>query len=307
LLQIEKATIGYGEKIVLKNINISITPKERIAIIGPNGAGKSSLIKLLAGELLAIQGTREASSGLKIGYFAQHQVDHLHLGESPLEHLRHLAKNSLELDLRKYLGSFGFSGDSVLEPVKNFSGGEKSRLALALLVWQKPNLLLLDEPTNHLDLEMRQALSLALQEYEGAMILITHDRFLVRSTTDQLLLAAEGDLQPFNGDLEDYERWLLEYRKEQVKGRREESSRGTKLREGRRPSLQTIKRLEDELEKLQKAYNNMENQLADHSLYEVQNKDKLQQKLLEQEKLKQELSNIENAWLQACEKRDKFL
>lgn len=308
LLQVQNATIAYGEKIVLKGVNISITPKERIAIIGPNGAGKSSLIKLLAGELSAIQGIREASAGLKIGYFAQHQVDHLHLQDSPLEHLRRLAKNTAELDLRKYLGSFGFSGDSVLEPVKNFSGGEKSRLALALLVWQKPNLLLLDEPTNHLDLEMRQALSLALQEYEGAMILITHDRFLVRSTTDQLLLAADGALQPFNGDLDDYERWLLDYRKQQAgSAKKEGQARAAKQREVRKPSLQKITRLEDELNKLQKALLEIEKQLAENSLYEVQNKDKLQQRLQEQDKIKTELNRVENAWLEACEERDKLL
>lgn len=308
LLQVQNATIAYGEKIVLKGVNISITPKERIAIIGPNGAGKSSLIKLLAGELLASQGVREASSGLRIGYFAQHQIDHLHLQDSPLEHLRRLAKNSAELDLRKYLGSFGFSGDSVLEPVKNFSGGEKSRLALALLVWQKPNLLLLDEPTNHLDLEMRQALSLALQEYEGAMILITHDRFLVRSTTDQLLLAADGKLQPFNGDLDDYERWLLDYRKQQAGSNKKEGQvREVKPRESRKPSLQKITRLEEELDKLQKAFKEIENQLADNSLYEKHNKEKLQQRLQEQDKIKAELNRVENAWLEACEEKDKLL
>lgn len=307
LLQIEKATIAYGEKIILKNVNFNITPKERIAILGPNGAGKSSLIKLLAGELLAAEGKREASAGLKVGYFAQHQVDHLRLQDTPLDHLRRLAQNSVELDLRKYLGGFGFSGDTVLEPVKNFSGGEKSRLALALLVWQRPNLLLLDEPTNHLDLEMRNALSIALQEYEGAMILITHDRFLVRTTTDQLLLAAEGKLQPFDGDLDDYQRWLLDYRKQQTSNtRKDPRSPEPKTRQPRRPSLQKIQRLEDELDQLQKAATVIENNLSDHSIYEPQNKDKLKNQLLEQEKIKKELARVEDAWLMACEERDKF-
>jgi ATP-binding cassette, subfamily F, member 3 len=315
LIQLEKVTIAYGEKVILNNVNLSLTPKERIAILGPNGAGKSSLIKLLAGELQAAQGERRASAGLKIGYFAQHQVDHLHLNESPLEHLRHLAANSSELEMRSYLGSFGFSGNMVLEPVKYFSGGEKSRLALALLVWQRPNLLLLDEPTNHLDLEMRQALSLALQDYEGAMILVTHDRFLVRTTTDQLLLVAEGKLEPFDGDLDDYQRWLLDFRKQQHAqtvtndkidlNRKEQRQQDAKQRELRRPLLNKIKQLENELNKLQKEYTALETILADHSIYEVTNKEKLQKHLLAQATIKKELARVEDAWLLACEERDK--
>lgn len=213
LISLDQVKIAYGDKTVLSHVNLTITPKDRIAILGPNGAGKSSLIKLLANQLIAVHGTRTAAAGLKIGYFAQHQVDQLKLEETALSHLKEYAKHQPELELRKFLGSFGFSRDKVLEPVSTFSGGEKSRLALALLVWQKPNLLLLDEPTNHLDLEMRNALSIALQEYEGAMILISHDRFLVRTTTDQLFLVAEGRLQAFDGDLNDYQRWLFDFRK----------------------------------------------------------------------------------------------
>ncbi|MCC2667032.1 MAG: yheS 2, partial [Gammaproteobacteria bacterium] len=213
LVRLENGTLAYGEKIILSPIHLSITPNDRIALIGPNGAGKSSLIKLLAGELALASGRRDTGSGLKIGYFAQHQIDHLNLEESPLAHLRELADRSPEKELRSYLGSFGFSDTRTFEAVKNFSGGEKSRLALALIVWQQPNLLLLDEPTNHLDLEMRYALSMALQEYQGAVILVSHDRFLVRTTVDQLLLVAEGKITPFTGDLNEYERWLATYRK----------------------------------------------------------------------------------------------
>ncbi|MCE3237606.1 MAG: yheS 2 [Gammaproteobacteria bacterium] len=213
LVRLENGTLAYGEKIILSPIHLSITPNDRIALIGPNGAGKSSLIKLLAGELALASGRRDTGSGLKIGYFAQHQIDHLNLEESPLAHLRELADRSPEKELRSYLGSFGFSDTRTFEAVKNFSGGEKSRLALALIVWQQPNLLLLDEPTNHLDLEMRYALSMALQEYQGAVILVSHDRFLVRTTVDQLLLVAEGKITPFAGDLNEYERWLATYRK----------------------------------------------------------------------------------------------
>jgi ATP-binding cassette subfamily F protein 3 len=216
ILYLDHTSVGYGDKIILKNLRLSIKPKERIAILGPNGAGKSTFIKLLAGALSPAAGEKTVSPGVKIGYFAQHQIDHLHLDDSPLLHLRRIAERTQEVDLRKFLGSFGFSGNRVLEPVKNFSGGEKSRLALALIVWLKPNLLLLDEPTNHLDLEMRNALSLALQEYTGAMILVSHDRFLVRTTTDQLLLVADGQLREFEGDLIDYQKWLLDYRKQQA-------------------------------------------------------------------------------------------
>lgn len=215
LLRLEDASIAYGDKIVLTHLNFSMGPKDRLALLGPNGAGKSSFIKLLAGEIDPATGIREISAGVKIGYFAQHQVDHLQLADTPLMHLRRLASTTAEVELRTYLGTFGFTGDDVHAPVKQFSGGEKSRLALALLIWQKPNLLLLDEPTNHLDLEMRHALSIALQEYVGAMLLVSHDRFLVRTTVDQLFLVAHGELNPLSGDLNDYEKWLVDFRRQE--------------------------------------------------------------------------------------------
>jgi len=316
LLQLDGAGVKYGEKRVLSDLNFTLTPKDRIAVLGPNGAGKSSLIKLLADELTAAEGTREAASGLKIGYFAQHQVDHLNLAESPLEHLRDLAEKTPEVELRKYLGSFGFSNDMVFEPVKNFSGGEKSRLALALLVWQKPNLLLLDEPTNHLDLEMRNALSLALQEYEGAMVLVSHYRFLVRTTTDQLLLVADHKLQDFDGDLNDYQKWLLDYRRKQTSqsttgyekpdlSKKEQRQHDARQRELRRPLLLKVKKLEDEMEKMEKESVKIETVLVDPSLYEPEQKDILQQHLLTQAKVKKEVVRLENEWLQACEERDR--
>jgi ATP-binding cassette subfamily F protein 3 len=298
----------------LSHINLSVAPKERIAILGPNGAGKSSLIKFLAGQLTPSHGTYVTSAGLKIGYFAQQQVDHLRLDESPIEHLRDLAANTAETDLRKFLGSFGFSGDRVFEPVNIFSGGEKSRLALALIVWQQPNLLLLDEPTNHLDLEMRNALSLALQEYEGAMILVSHDRFLVRTTTDKLLLVAEGKLQDFDGDLNDYQKWLFAYRKQQTApavittqtdiSKKEQRQLSAKQREARRPLMQKIESMEKDLVKLQKKAANIEAQLTDQSLYEPHHKQQLQEHLLALSTVKKELEKAETAWLLACEERD---
>jgi len=314
LLRLEDVTIAYGEKTILSHINFSIGPQDRLAILGPNGAGKSSFIKLLAGEITAAAGIRENSPGLKIGYFAQHQVDQLNLNESPLAHLRELAEQTLETELRSFLGSFGFSGSRVLEPVKIFSGGEKSRLALALLVWQKPNLLLLDEPTNHLDLDMRNALSLALQEYEGAIIVVSHDRFLIRTTVDQLMLVANGALQAFTGDLNDYEQWLLDFRRqsgeassgaiEQPESRKAQRQQEAKLRDERRPLLQKIKKLENELERLHQEITSVETALTDTTLYEVQNKEKLQTYLLTQAKLKKQLEQIEQDWLDACEMKD---
>jgi ATP-binding cassette subfamily F protein 3 len=318
LIYIDEAKISYGEKNVLSHLNLSIAPKERIAILGPNGAGKSSLIKLLAGELLQSEGKRTASSTLKIGYFAQHQVDQLLINESPFDHMRDLSPKTAEQDIRKYLGSFGFSGDTVFEPIKHFSGGEKSRLALALLVWQQPNLLLLDEPTNHLDLEMRNALSIALQEYEGSMILVSHDRFLVRTTTDKLMLVADGKLENYEGDLLDYEKWLLEYRKQQAKAgaapviksdisKKEQRQIDAKQRELRRPILQKIEKLEKELRTLEKKNDALETVLADLTLYEPNNKDTLQKHLGDQAKLKKELERVELEWLQLCTERDSLI
>jgi ATP-binding cassette subfamily F protein 3 len=317
LVTIHEGRVAYGERTILNNISLSITPKDRITMLGPNGAGKSSLIKLLAGELAPAGGTRETASGLKIGYFAQHQVDHLHLSDTPLLHLQRIAGNKQDLELRKFLGSFGFSGDRVLQPVQHFSGGEKSRLALALIVWQKPNLLLLDEPTNHLDLEMRQALSIALQEYEGAMLLVTHDRFLVRTTTDKLMLVAEGKLQDFDGDLDDYQKWLLDFRRQQVNSgisadksglsRKEQRQQNAKQRKEREPLMKKIQQLEASMAKHQQAAMVLETLLADTSLYEEQNKDKLQENLQKQTALIKEINQLEKEWLAACEERDNLL
>lgn len=317
LIKLEWAGVQYGEKVVLENINLTIAPKDRFAVLGPNGAGKTSLIRLLAGELISTGGIREPSAGLRIGYFAQHQVDHLKMDDTPLQHLRDIALNTSELELRKYLGSFGFSGDRVNEPVKNFSGGEKSRLALSLIVWQKPNLLLLDEPTNHLDLEMRNALSLALQEYDGAMILVSHDRFLVRMTTDQLYLVANKKLEMFDGDLNDYQRWLLDFRKQQaaefVAKNKKIANQQEKIelapqqkKEEVKNILQKIKKLESDLTHWQKQLDAAEMKLADLTLYEPQHKDTLQQQLAAQARAKKELERIENEWLAASEERDKY-
>ena len=312
LISLNHVDVGYGDRTILSNLNFSITPKDRIAILGPNGAGKSSLIKVLAQEMAAQDGECVTASGMKIGYFAQHQLEQLDLKESPLVHMRRIAERTPELDLRKFLGSFGFSGDSVMASVGTFSGGEKSRLALALIVWKKPNLLLLDEPTNHLDLEMRNALSLALTEYSGAMILISHDRFLVRSTTDTLLLCADGKLQDFDGDLNDYQKWLFEYCKNKNAQpapagnvKKEQRKQSVEEREARRPLMDKIKILEKDMAKLQKEAARLEAILTDQTLYEDGKKEMLKKNLLALSQTKASLETVEQEWLEACEERDR--
>ena len=204
LLKMERVTAGYGERIILDAIKLNLVPGSRIGLLGRNGAGKSTLIKLLAGELDALDGKVGLAKGIKLGYFAQHQLEYLRADESPLQHLSRIAPKVLEQQLRDYLGGFGFQGDKVSEITERFSGGEKARLVLALIVWQRPNLLLLDEPTNHLDLDMRQALTEALIDFEGALVVVSHDRHLLRATTDDLYLVHDGKVDVFEGDLEDY-------------------------------------------------------------------------------------------------------
>jgi ATP-binding cassette subfamily F protein 3 len=201
LIAFEGATVGYGEQDVLTAVTISIVPGARVGLLGRNGAGKSTFIKALVGAAPLRQGQRREGRGLAIGYFAQHQLETLRADETPLQHLTRIDPSAREQDLRDFLGLFGFAGDQALAPVGPFSGGERSRLALALIVRARPNLLLLDEPTNHLDLEMRHALTLALQEYEGAVVLVSHDRHMLRTTAEELWLVADGRVEPFDGDL----------------------------------------------------------------------------------------------------------
>ena len=210
LVQLERVTLGYsGRPPVLEGLDWGILNGDRIGLLGPNGAGKSTLLKAIAGELPPLAGERHAAQALSIGYFAQHQVEQLRPDESPLWHLAKVDPAAREQELRDFLGGFDFRGDMVAHPVGRFSGGEKARLTLALLVRQKPNLLLLDEPTNHLDIEMREALAEALQDYDGALVVVAHDRHLLRATTDALWLVADGRVAPFDGDLDDYRDWVL--------------------------------------------------------------------------------------------------
>jgi ATP-binding cassette subfamily F protein 3 len=214
LLVLDHVDIGYrledgSQKNILSDIRFSLQSGQRYGLLGINGAGKSTLIKTIAGELSPLSGSASFNKGLAIGYFAQHQVEMLRDDESPLWHLLRIAPRTKEQELRGFLGGFNFPGEMALSPITHFSGGEKARLALALIVWQRPNLLLLDEPTNHLDLETREALTVALAQFEGTLVLVSHDRHLLRATTDEFLIVADGKLQPFDGDLEDYRIWML--------------------------------------------------------------------------------------------------
>jgi len=215
LLALENQSAGYDGREIIRGVNLTIAPGDRIALLGRNGAGKSTLMKLLAAELSPMAGVRTEARDLRLGYFAQHQLEQLAVKDSPLQQLRDLddrlrgeRSRAPEQDLRDFLAGFGFRGDRVFEPVAPFSGGEKARLVLALVAYQRPNLLLLDEPTNHLDLEMRQALAVALQDYEGAVVLVSHDRHLLSTVVDEFRLVANGGADPFDGDLDDYARWL---------------------------------------------------------------------------------------------------
>ncbi|OGT46892.1 MAG: ABC transporter ATP-binding protein [Gammaproteobacteria bacterium RIFCSPHIGHO2_12_FULL_41_20] len=303
LITLIHANMGYKEKIILRDVNLSLSPKDRIGILGPNGAGKSTLIKTLAGEITSLSGNCETAAGLKIGYFTQHHLEQLHPHETALAHLQQLAKHAPELALRKFLGSFGFSGNKTMEPISSFSGGEKSRLALALLIWQRPNLLLLDEPTNHLDLEVRNALSIALQQYTGAMLLVSHDRFLLRTTTDQLLLIANAQARYFTGDLDDYQRWLLQFRKQQSTAEQSHPDTPSKKmqRNIQRNLQQKIKQLENDIDKLQKSITTLEAQLSDQQFYALEKQEKLCAQWEELAALKKQLETTEQAWLEATD------
>jgi len=319
LLYVDEAEIGYqATQPILKQVSLRIRAGSRIGLLGPNGAGKSTLIKLLAGQLAPQAGECQAHEDLRIGYFTQHQLESLDDAASPLLHVQRLDAQASEQSIRNFLGGFGFIGDMALDPVAPFSGGEKARLALALLVWQCPNLLLLDEPTNHLDLEMRHALNVALQDYQGALVVVSHDRHLLQTTTDELWLIANGQAEPFQGDLQDYRQWLLSHRAQQrnearqtdaktldkpskpsTMSRAEQKRQAAEQRERRRPLQNRLKKIEQDLDafSLQKAQ--LEQQLADPALYDQP--DKLNQCLQQQADISARLAAIESDWLTVTE------
>ena len=313
LVKLDAVNAGYGDKVIVNNINLNISPDTRIGLLGPNGAGKSTLIKTLVGELPLLAGERVCSEHLVLGYFAQHQVDHLDMQASPLLALTRIAPRTSELELRKFLGSFGFNGDRVTTTVENFSGGEKARLALALIVWQRPNVLVLDEPTNHLDLEMRHALSMALQAFTGALIVVSHDRQLLGSCCDEFMLVADGKIDIFGGSLVDYAAWLKEWRAKQDVKVESTATRQEKREERQqvkstgdnlhilRPLRQQAEKLEAKFNRLTEQQSHLASQLEDMNLYQDNNKDKLKKLLAEKSKVDRELAEVEVAYLQALE------
>ena len=320
LLKMEKVSAGYGDRIILDSIKLNLVPGSRIGLLGRNGAGKSTLIKLLAGELNPVSGEIGLAKGIKLGYFAQHQLEFLRADESPIQHLARLAPQEMEQKLRDYLGGFGFQGDKVTENTARFSGGEKARLVLALIVWQRPNLLLLDEPTNHLDLDMRQALTEALIEFEGALVVVSHDRHLIRSTTDDLYLVHGGKVEPFDGDLEDYQQWLTDVQKQEnqpeesakdnansAQARKDQKRREAELRTQTQPLRKEIARLEKEMEKLNATLAAVEEKLGDSELYDQSRKAELTDCLQTQAKTKSSLEECEMAWLDAQEQLEAML
>ncbi|PIT50227.1 ABC transporter [Snodgrassella alvi] len=310
LLKLEHINLGYGDKTVLHNIDLSVESGARYGLLGVNGSGKSTLIKAISGSLQPLSGQIVRAEKLKIGYFAQHQLETLRPDQSPIWHIQQLSPEVREQEIRNFLGSFAFIGDMALQPIAPFSGGEKARLALAMIVWQKPNLLLLDEPTNHLDLDMRHALTLALQSFQGALIVVSHDRSLLESTTDALIYLNQGELKHFDGDLSNYRQWRLTQqqhsneqpqnttdslnRKEQKRieaQQRQERARLTK------PLLKNIEKAERDMENWQQQQQQCEAFLASEQAYLDENREKLQQIITQLAELKVKLTQTEENWL----------
>jgi ATP-binding cassette subfamily F protein 3 len=294
LLVMEGLDAGYGARVVLEDVNLTIRAGERIGLLGVNGAGKTTLIKTIAGALPPLSGSATFNKGLAVGYFAQHQVEMLRDDQSPLWHLVRLAPDTREQELRNYLGSFNFPGEMATGPVEHFSGGEKARLALALIVWQRPNLLLLDEPTNHLDLETREALTVALAQFEGTLVLVSHDRHLLRASTEQLVVVRDGTVEAFDGDLDDYRDALLGRKAAAEKPAKPPPPK--KKPSGNKKSLEArIKRLEDLMTRLTERIAAVEAKLADPAAYG--DSQALQGLIDDRAWLRKELDGVEEEWL----------
>ena len=315
LLVIENAAAGYVDRSILQKVTLTLRPGCRIGLLGRNGAGKSTLIKLLAGGIAQQGGERKEAKALNIGYFAQHQLEQLRPDESPLQHMQRLEPLTPEQELRDYLGGFDFRGDMATRAVEPFSGGEKSRLALALLIRTKPNLLLLDEPTNHLDLEMREALTFALQDYEGGMVFVSHDRHLLRTCADELLLVADGKAEPFDGDLDDYASWLAAQRSaekmpepdaaaekaERLNQRAEAKANRQAILAQRRPLLKEIEQLERQLAKWNEAKAALDAQFADPDFYAVVDRQRSEEMHKQANLLGEQIDAAELRWLEVHE------
>ena len=324
LVRLEHATLGYGEHErappVLAGLDWAVLAGERIGLLGPNGAGKSTLLRALAGTLAPRAGRRLTTQGLSIGYFAQHQVDQLDAGASPLAHLARIDPTAREQELRDYLGGFDFRGDMASADIARFSGGEKARLTLALIVRARPNLLLLDEPTNHLDIEMREALAEALQDYDGALVVVAHDRHLLRATADALWLVADGRVTPFDGDLDDYRDWVLARGRSvsdaaaaaaSEAGDRRAQKRAEALARQesyarRKPLADRLARLDREIEALDAERKSLESWLASPEAYAGDQRDVLRERLARQGDLTWQLARLEAEWLEVSEALEKM-
>ena len=317
LLVLDNMQVGYNSTPLIKDIALAIRPGERLGLLGRNGAAKTTLIKLLANELKPLSGKRVEGKDLNIGYFAQHQLEQLRPDESPLQHMLKLDPLTREQEHMNFLGGFDFKGEMARSPCANFSGGEKSRLALALLIWTRPNLLLLDEPTNHLDLEMRHALTLALQDYEGGVILVSHDRALLRATCDEFILVADGKAEAFDGDLEDYSLWLTAQRLKDkqsaqmdVPERLNKNDRALNKAEKqarileRRPLIKELELLELNIERWHGEKKTCDERLNDAELYAGSDKTELQQLLKKQAELANQIEVAEERWLELHELLD---
>jgi len=326
LLSLAESQCGYNTNtIILNNVGLTLVPGSRIGLLGRNGAGKSTLIKSLAGEIALLNGERYCAQELTIGYFSQHQLEQLHSGSSPVDHILRAKPTMGEPQARSFLGKFGFSGDQALETVTNMSGGEKARLVLALIVLEKPQLLLLDEPTNHLDLEMRQALVMALQDFGGAIILIAHDRFLLESCVDEFYLVANGCVTDFNGDIDDYQQWLNEDKKQTVSDQKNEHNRTENMTTDKGLDKKQLRQQQAELRKksapLRKESDKLEKQihvwqtelakvealLGDSEIYQADRKSELTTQLKLQASLKDNIEESEMLWLEIAEQIEEIM
>ncbi|WP_076417269.1 MULTISPECIES: ATP-binding cassette domain-containing protein [Colwelliaceae] len=313
LLSLTDSDCGYNqETIILSSVNMTLVPGSRIGLLGRNGAGKSTLIKSLAGELALMQGERYCAQELKVGYFSQHQLEQLHMASSAIDHILRAKPEKTLLEARSFLGRFGFSGDQALDSVGTMSGGEKARLVLALIVLEKPQLLLLDEPTNHLDLEMRQALVLALQDFDGAIILIAHDRYLLESCVDEFYIVANNAVQDFDGDIDDYQQWLNDEKKLTLKNaktntgnsdndssvdKKQQRREQAELRKKAAPLKKQADKFEKKVTQFQAELDEVEAILADPDIYQAEHKARLNELIKKQAHLKSEIEENEMQWL----------
>ncbi len=300
LMKIKDVSFGYDDRMLFERVQLILQAGSRIALLGPNGSGKSTFIKLLVGEIQPSQGIIESAANINIGYFAQHQLEHLNNQATPLQHLQKLAPTHTELTLRTFLGRFGLGGEQENRPVATFSGGEKSRLALALIAWQKPHLLLLDEPTNHLDLDMRDALTLALEQYTGAVLLVSHDRSLIRAVADELWLIADGKVQLFDGSLDDYKNWVDAYRNKQNEQSSSQKNETTQTRpfnkSNKKALLQKQSKLETTLENAQKELAQVNLRLSDPAIYLNDSRTEIEKLSEIRTMLEQKVAELEENW-----------